>query len=45
MAAVTTTIILERLLDLVTVLLLFGVFVVFFDPGLDVSATPRSTVG
>ncbi len=34
-AAVTTTIILERLLDLVTVLTLFGVFVVFFDPGLD----------
>jgi uncharacterized protein (TIRG00374 family) len=33
--AVTTTIILERLLDLATVLVLFGVFVVFFDPGLD----------
>jgi uncharacterized protein (TIRG00374 family) len=33
--ATFTTIILERLLDLVTVLALFGVFVVFFDPGLD----------
>ena len=33
--ATFTTIILERLLDLVTVLLLFGVFVLFFDPGLD----------
>jgi glycosyltransferase 2 family protein len=33
--AAFTTIILERLLDFVTVLVLFGVFVVFFDPGLD----------
>ena len=33
--AAITTIILERLLDFVTVLALFGVFVVFFDPGLD----------
>jgi uncharacterized membrane protein YbhN (UPF0104 family) len=33
--AAITTIILERLLDFVTVLVLFGVFVVFFDPGLD----------
>jgi hypothetical protein len=33
--ATITTIILERLLDFVTVLALFGVFVVFFDPGLD----------
>jgi len=34
-AAVTTTIILERLLDLVTVLTFFGAFLLFFDPGLD----------
>ncbi len=33
--AAITTIILERLLDFVTVLALFGVFVLFFDPGLD----------
>ena len=33
--AAITTIILERLLDFVTVLVLFGVFVVFFDPGLE----------
>jgi uncharacterized protein (TIRG00374 family) len=33
--AAFTTIILERLLDFVTVLTLFGLFVVFFDPGLD----------
>ena len=33
--AAFTTIILERLLDFVTVLTLLGVFVVFFDPGLD----------
>jgi uncharacterized protein (TIRG00374 family) len=33
--ATFTTIILERLLDLVTVLVLLGLFVVFFDPGLD----------
>jgi glycosyltransferase 2 family protein len=33
--AAFTTIILERLLDFVTVLVLLGVFVVFFDPGLD----------
>jgi len=33
--AVTTTIILERLLDLVTVLTFFGAFMLFFDPGLD----------
>jgi glycosyltransferase 2 family protein len=33
--ATITTIILERLLDFVTVLVLFGAFVVFFDPGLE----------
>jgi len=33
--AAFTTIILERLLDFVTVLTLLGLFVVFFDPGLD----------
>jgi glycosyltransferase 2 family protein len=33
--ATFTTIILERLLDLVTVLVFLGLFVVFFDPGLD----------
>jgi uncharacterized membrane protein YbhN (UPF0104 family) len=33
--AAITTIILERLLDLVTVLAMFGAFVVFFDPGLE----------
>jgi glycosyltransferase 2 family protein len=33
--ATTTTIILERLLDFVTVLALFGTFVLFFDPGLE----------
>jgi uncharacterized membrane protein YbhN (UPF0104 family) len=33
--ATFTTIILERLLDLVTVLVLLGLFVLFFDPGLD----------
>lgn len=33
--ATFTTIILERLLDFVTVLTLLGLFVVFFDPGLD----------
>ena len=33
--ATITTIILERLLDLVTVLVLLGLFVLFFDPGLD----------
>ena len=33
--ATFTTIILERLLDFVTVLSLFGLFLVFFDPGLD----------
>lgn len=39
-AATFTTIILERLLDLVTVLSFLGLFVVFFDPGLDrVNAT------
>ncbi len=32
--ATFATIILERLLDLVTVLLLFGAFVLFFDPGM-----------
>jgi uncharacterized protein (TIRG00374 family) len=34
-SATFTTIILERLLDFVTVLTLFGMFLVFFDPGLD----------
>jgi uncharacterized protein (TIRG00374 family) len=34
-AATFTTIILERLLDLVTVLVFLGMFVLFFDPGLD----------
>jgi uncharacterized membrane protein YbhN (UPF0104 family) len=34
------TIVVERLLDLATVLLLFGVFLLFFDPGL-ASADPR----
>jgi uncharacterized protein (TIRG00374 family) len=34
-AATFTTIILERLLDLVTVLVFLGTFVLFFDPGLD----------
>jgi uncharacterized membrane protein YbhN (UPF0104 family) len=34
-AATFTTIILERVLDLVTVLVFFGLFVLFFDPGLD----------
>jgi len=33
--ATITTIILERLLDLMTVLVFLGLFVVFFDPGLD----------
>ena len=33
--ATFTTIILERLLDLVTVLVFLGMFVLFFDPGLD----------
>jgi len=33
--ATFTTIILERLLDFVTVLSLFGLFLVFFDPGLE----------
>jgi uncharacterized membrane protein YbhN (UPF0104 family) len=33
--ATFTTIILERLLDFVTVLTLFGMFLVFFDPGLE----------
>ena len=33
--ATFTTIILERLLDLVTVLVFLGAFVAFFDPGLD----------
>jgi uncharacterized membrane protein YbhN (UPF0104 family) len=33
--ATFTTIILERLLDFVTVLALFGLFLVFFDPGLE----------
>jgi hypothetical protein len=32
--AVFATVVLERLLDLVTVLLLFSVFLLFFDPGL-----------
>jgi hypothetical protein len=39
--AAFATIVLERLLDLVTVLLLFSVFLLFFDPGLDV-ADPRT---
>jgi uncharacterized protein (TIRG00374 family) len=34
-AATFTTIILERILDLVTVLVFFGAFVLFSDPGLD----------
>lgn len=34
-AATFTTIIIERILDLVTVLVFFGLFVLFFDPGLD----------
>jgi len=33
--ATFTTIILERLLDLITVLVFLGLFIVFFDPGLD----------
>jgi uncharacterized membrane protein YbhN (UPF0104 family) len=33
--ATVTTILLERLLDLATVLTLFGLFILFFDPGLD----------
>ncbi|HSL23276.1 MAG TPA: lysylphosphatidylglycerol synthase transmembrane domain-containing protein [Vicinamibacterales bacterium] len=39
--ATFATIVLERLLDLVTVLLLFSVFLLFFDPGL-ASADPRT---
>jgi uncharacterized protein (TIRG00374 family) len=38
--ATFATIVLERLLDLLTVLLLFGAFLLFFDPGL-AAADPR----
>jgi hypothetical protein len=40
-AAAFATIVLERLLDLVTVLLLFSAFLLFFDPGLAVT-DPRT---